>query len=326
MVVAKNATESERAVSQPTEAITGSSEEGGGGGGATGCFADPESCGYPGTADTGANCSALTPSGSVTANTPGQRIEGLNITGTLLVNAPKVTIKNVCVTTDGGGRLGSWAVYLANGATETTITEATIRGQNESNHSVDEAISNNYGNAGARATKVQLTNCGECIHQSWTLTKSYVDANGMKGTSDHFEDWYFNDASVVASEDTMFNPEEQTAVLFGDTGLGGGGPCKNHLTVTNSLVGGGGALFYPCGNSSSVGSSTMTITGNRFARCLGAHQYEPESGGTLCAGGADGNGFFPFGGFFLVAADIYRGPGQVWEDNIWDDDGKPVEP
>jgi hypothetical protein len=293
---------------------------------ATGCFANPESCGYPGTANTGANCSSLTPSGSVTASTPGQKVENLNITGTLTVAAAKVTINNVCVTTNGGAQLGSKAVFLSKGATETTITNSTIRGENETNHSVEEALSNNYGNAGASASKVQLYNCGECLHQTWTLTKSYVDVNGMKGTTDHYEDWYYSDATVLASEDTLLNPQEQTAVLFGDTHVGGGGPCDNHVTVTGSLVAGGGALFYPCGNASSVGSSTMTIKNNRFARCTGTHQYEPESGGTLCAGGADTHGYFPFGGFFMTAAYIYSGTGQVWEGNVWDDNNEVAAP
>jgi hypothetical protein len=69
----------------------------------------------------------------------------------------------------------------------------------------------------------------------------------------------------------------------------------------------------------------MTIANNRFARCLGAHQYEPESGGTLCAGGSDSHGYFPFGGFFFPAADIYKGSGQVWEGNVWDDNSQPAE-
>jgi hypothetical protein len=292
----------------------------------TGCFANPESCGYPGTSNTGANCTSLTPSGSISASTTGQKIENLNIKGTITVAASKVTINNVCVTTNGGAALGSWAIFLNKGATETTITNSTIRGENESNHSIEEAISNNYGNAGAMASKVQLYNCGECIHQTWTLTKSYVNVNGMRGTSDHYEDWYYSDATVVANEDTLLNPEEQTAVLFGDTHLGGSGPCDNHLTVTNSLLAGGGGLFYPCGNASSVGSSTMTIKNNRFARCLTAHQYEPESGGTLCSGGSDVHGYYPFGGFFFTAAYIYSGSGQVWEGNIWDDNHEVAAP
>jgi hypothetical protein len=262
----------------------------------------------------------------VRATATGQRIANVNITGTITVAASGVRISHVCVTTDGGGELGSSAIALSDGATNTTITSSTIRGADAASHSVEIALNNNYGNAGARASRVQIYNCGECLHQTWTLSRSYVNANGMKGTSDHFEDWYYSDTTVTASGDTLLNPEEQTAVLFGDTHVGGGGSCENHLTVTGSLIAGGGAMFYPCGNASDVGSSTMTITGNRFARCLTKPKYEPASGGSSCAGGPDSHGYFPRGGFFFPTAYLFTGPGQIWRGNVWDDNNRPVPP
>jgi hypothetical protein len=262
----------------------------------------------------------------VTARTPGQRVANLDIRGTLTVAAPGVRISHVCVTDDGGAHLASSAVRLERGATDTTISDSTIRGADGSAHSVEIALNNDYGNAGAVATRVALYNCGECVHQTWALTHSYVDANGMKGTSDHYEAWYYSDTSVQAIGDTLLNPQEQTAVLFGDTHVGAGGPCDNHLTVTGSLIAGGGAMFYPCGNASGVGTSTMTVTGNHFARCLTRPKYEPASGGNACAAGPDVHGFFPKGGFFFPAAYVFSGPGQVWQGNVWDDNGRTVSP
>jgi hypothetical protein len=291
------------------------------------CFRSPARCGFPTRASTGvANCAALRPSRSVTAATPGQRIENLNVAGTITVAAPGVRINHVCVTSDGGGALGSSAIALSDGATGTIVSNSTIRGADESSHSVEIALDNDYGNAGAIASRVQVYNCGECLHQTWTLTRSYVNANGMRGTGDHFEDWYYSDTTVTASDDTLLNPEMQTAVLFGDTHVGGGGSCANHLTVTGSLLAGGGAMFYPCGNASDAGSSTMTITGNRFARCLTRPSYDPASGGSACAGGRDVHGYFPKGGFFFPAAYVFTGPGQVWRGNVWDDNSRPVSP
>jgi hypothetical protein len=291
------------------------------------CFAHPEACGYPGPADTGvANCSSLPSSGSVTASNPGQRIEDLNITGTVIVTASDVTINNVCVTTDGGAVEGSQAIRLEAAASDTTISNSTIRGEDESTKSVDEALSNGYGATGEDATKDHIYNCGECIHYAWTVTESYVLVNGMKNTNDHYEDWYFNNNTIDANDDTMFNSYRQTAVLFGNTNNGSGGACENHITVTDSLLAGGGGMLYPCGNASSVGTSTMTIKDDRFARmrCKG-REHELE-GGWECDKDEGAGGFWPRGGFFYVAAYIFAGAGQRWEGNFWDDNLEKVQP
>ena len=291
------------------------------------CFENPETegtarieaCGYPGPKNTGvADCAALEPSGSVIADAPGQRIEHLNITGTITVDASNVTIDHVCVTANGGGQIGSKAVNLEDGATDTTVSDSTIRGENESNKSVEEAIANDHDYAGATAIDDRIYNCGECIHETWAVSHSYVIVNGMKGTADHLEDWYFNDTTVSAVDDTLLNPQDQTAIMFGDTDLGGGGPCRNHLTAIDNLIAGGDYMFYPCGNSSSAGTSTMTIAGNRFARCLGATSYQASTGGTVCAGGSRAHGYFPHGGLYGPVTSDYTGAGQLWRGNYWD--------
>lgn len=277
------------------------------------CFSSPGKCGYPDPAyhNVGVeNCSSLKPSGSVSANTSGQKVEGLNISGQLAVNASNVTINNDCITTNGGAEGGSKAVIIGSGANNTNITNSTIRGENETNHSVEEAISNNNNASNETATKDYIYNCGECIHQAWTVNESYVIVNGMKNTSDHYEDWYFTDTAVKANDDTMFNPEGQTAIFFGDTHLGGGGAADNHLTVTNSLLAGGGYMFYPYGNASSAGSGSKIIKDNRLARCL-----------SKCP---DSNGYYPNGGYYGVDAYDFTGNSQVWEGNYWDNNLQEV--
>jgi hypothetical protein len=291
------------------------------------CFENPETegtsrieaCGYPGPKNTGvADCAALTPSGSVIADAPGQRVEGLNITGTITVDASRVTINNVCVTANGGGQIGSKAVNLENGATDTTVSDSTIHGENESSKSVEEALANDHDYAGATASNDDLYNCGECIHETWRVSHSYVIVNGMKGTTDHLEDWYFNDTTVSALDDTLLDPQDQTAIMFGDTGLGAGGACRNHLTAIGNLMAGSDYMFYPCGNASSAGTSTTTIADNRFARCLGPTEYQGSTGGTVCAGGPHTNGYFPHGGLYGPVTSAYTGAGQVWQGNYWD--------
>ena len=74
----------------------------GGGGGAvtrhTDCVTSPHSCGFPDATNTGADCSALAPSGSVTVTGNGAVVEGKDISGSVTVQASDVTIRNDCIT------------------------------------------------------------------------------------------------------------------------------------------------------------------------------------------------------------------------------------
>jgi hypothetical protein len=223
-------------------------------------------------------------------------------------------------------------VILDAAASDFTIANTTVRAENDAADSFEEALSNDSNAAGATASKDRLEDCGECLHQEWALTKSYVIANGQRVTEEtdkgevHREDWYCNDNTIAAEGDTMLNPYDQTAVIFCDTNLGGGGACSDHVTATGNLIAGSGYMLYPCGNASSAGTSTMTVKDNRFARCLGATKYESGTGGTACAAGPDANGYWPSGGYFGVATSYYTGAGRVWEGNYWDDDLATVEP
>lgn len=292
------------------------------------CFSSPQACGYPDRSTTNvgalAACSSLISSGPVTASSPGQTIKGLNIVGGVTVTASNVTLADDCITTNGGGRSASRVVAIANGATATRIEHSTISGANATSESVQEALNNNYSQPGAVADHDYIYNCGECVHGPWKLTNSYVLSNATI-SGEHYEDIYCSDATFVAEHDVLVDPHEQTANLFCDTKGGGGGPADNHITLTNSLLAGGGFSLYADGNSSSVGSSTMTVTGNRFTRCLSTPVYNQGSGGTSCANGPDGNGYFPKGGYFGIDAYTYcSGANQVWTNNVWDDNGATV--
>jgi hypothetical protein len=330
VVTASNAGGSNSASSAATGTVTSSS-----GGGSTGCFASPGACGYPDPSarNVGATapCSSLPASGSITVSTAGQTIQNLNVTGTITVNAANVTINNVCVTDNGGGQLGTRAILLGSGAKNALIEHVTIAGANQSNQSIEQAIANNSAST-ATLQYGYLYNCGECVWNGpWTVSDSYVITNGMQGTSDHLEDIYLSDSTATLNHDVLLDPSWQNSTIFGDTQWGGGGPCDNHWTITNSLLAGGGFVIYTCGNASSAGSSTMNISNNRFARCTtGPFHYNASTGGTACQGatqeqigaGADSHGYWPDGGYFGIKAWTYcTGTAQVWAANVWDDNG-----
>lgn len=302
------------------------------------CFSAPGACGYPdpsyGNVGPSGSCSSLTPSGPITVSAPDQVIQDLNVVGTITVTAADVTIENVCVTTNGSAALGSWGVMVENQASNTVIANTTVAGANSSTGSIDSAAIN-WSGSNATLTDDYFYNCGECVHDGpWTVNNSYIISNGMVGTSDHYEDVYCDGEALSMTHDTLLNPEHQVAEVFCDTNNGSGGACTNHVSVSNSLIAGGGYLFYPCGNASSAGSSTMSITGNRFARCTTSPIVQTYDGGYTCQGstsvsigsGEDSHGYWPYGGHYGVASGIYCPPasGQTWSGNVWDDNSAAV--
>jgi hypothetical protein len=268
----------------------------------------------------------------------------VNVTGTITVTAPHVTIENVCVTDNGAGNVnnGPAVSFRAVGG---LIENSTVAGANATDQSVEQAVATT--NSGrATANHDYFYNCGECIHDSgWTVENSYVDANGApyssgyssgaaQGQADHHEDLYCNNCTVTLSHDTLLNPFDETAVLFTDVNNGSGGTCRNRDVLTNSLLAGGGFLVYECPGATSPGTASVNFTGNAVARCTTAPVSQTPDGGSDCAGnrlpmpgsGAGSGGYWPYGGHYGVHAATYCSgvSGQMWSNNVWDDNGASV--
>jgi hypothetical protein len=303
----------------------------------SGCFAAPHACGYPdpagGNVGSSSPCSALPQmTGDLSSSYNGQTIANESITGTLTIKNANVIVNNVCVSADGGGQLGSSAINVADGAANTLIENTTAGGANVSNQSVEIAVKN-WSSQPATLSHDYLYNCGECVHDGpWAVNDSYVISNGMQGTGDHHEAVYYDDGlNMSFNHDTLLNPENESAVIFGDNV--NGGPCTSDLTVANSLLAGGGMTIVACGGdkSSSVGSSVTDISGNRFARCTTPPIRQTSDGGYTCQGatstdigsGADSHGYWPKGGHYSPSDVPFCPPtkGQTWTGNVWDDNG-----
>jgi len=293
------------------------------------CFPAPGACGYPdpnyGTVGVPAGAT-LTPSGSVTVSTAGMLVHDLDVTGTITISASNTTIQNVrlTVTANGSGVAG---ISIENGATGTTIEDTTIVGSGTTN-SPESAIFNHYSEP-LTLTRVYLYNFADPLEGPATITDSYINANGTYGSGSnvaHIEDIYVSDDTVSVNHSVLLNPSGQTATVFMDTsGSTSTIVGDDHLAVTDSLLAGGGWTLYPSAKSTTVGTGTMNIAGNRFARCLTTPMF--DGSGTTCAGGADTHGYFPNSGYYGVAADLYCPPttGQMWSGNVWDDDGSPLD-
>ena len=299
------------------------------------CFASPGACGFPdpayGNVGPSAPCSSLSQSGSITVSQAGAMVQNLNVAGSITVNAANVTIQNVCVTYDGDGNYNNGPAVAFN-APGGLIEYSTVHGDNATTESMQAAIAGS-----GTIDHVYAYDCGECIHDGpWTVSDSYIESNGAdfgngysgdagQGPEDHHEDVYLATSTFVGNHDTILNPFGETATVFGDT-YNNGGVCGNHITITNSLLAGGGYVVYTCGSQTSAGASTMNVSNNRFARCLTTPVFDMASGGTACAGGQDSHGYWPNGGYFGIDAYTNCPPtsGQAWSDNVWDDDGGTV--
>jgi hypothetical protein len=294
----------------------------------SGCFQSPGSCGYPDPAfhnvgvPQGTN---LTPSGSITVTTPGAVIDGLDVSGGINVQANNVTIKNTrvnCTTCAPGDS----AVLIGRGFSGLAIQNSEVSGG-----SIDD-----FGSGDSSTTTldhVYVHDCGECVHYMNTITDSYIVSCYCVVAGAHYEPVFTDKDFMNVQHSVLLNPHIQTAALMAGKSSG---PCSIHLSVTNSLLAGGGFVIYPCANTSSAGTSVVTFTGNRFARCT--ETPTTQNGANICTGfpfvdhgsdsfmaqnGTDGQGYFPSGGQFGFSAYIYCGQ-TTWTGNIWDDNGAAV--
>jgi hypothetical protein len=271
----------------------------------TNCLHNLSGCGYPdptsGNVGPGEHCSGLTPSGSMTISTPGAVVQGMNITGQVVVNASSVTLTHDCITVNGGGKAGSRAVNIVNGASGTQIDNSDISGENASSEAIQEAVATNEPNSDTTVNSDYIYNCSECIHGAATVTNSYVTTNatleisGPKGSEpDHYEDVYDGGGGgpLILEHNTMLNPHNQTAAVFASTDFGDQG----EITITENLLAGGDEVLY-LGTSGGHGRvrGPVRVIGNRFNK-----RYDEQAGD------------------YGVVADFDPSVTR-WSGNIWDE-------
>jgi hypothetical protein len=199
-----------------------------------------------------------------------------------------------------------------------------LRGENATTQSYEQAIRDESGASGTvKVEKSRIEDCGECLHgEPIEATGSYIIANENVGRSGglHREPWYANDGTVVARNDTILVPEDQTAVIFDNVANGTSGvdACSNHVTLESSLVAGSGQMIQTCGpRSTGPGTATLTVRNNRFARCLTTPIVEKRCSGSGTEG-SDSHGYFPAGGWISLLGEAPYGT-LSWEGNFWDD-------
>lgn len=292
----------------------------------TNCFPQPSTCGYPDATNTGVPAGTpLTASGSITASTNGQVIDGKDVTGTIDIAANNVTVENTRVTSNTTcgptNACGNYEIKIEDGVTGAVIKNSELR--STAGDTCEHDIRNVGGTV--EVDNSYLHGCDSNLYSvgNTTFNNDYGIAK-IVISADHVENIYMSDSTLTVNHSTLFNPVEQTAVVFGNTngGSGDNNACDNHLKVDNNFLVGGGYTIYPCAHASSAGSSSVSITNNRFARCLGTEVVSKNGGNHTCQNGPDTHGYFPNGGSYNVAA--YYQDNQTWSGNIWDDNGQSV--
>jgi len=221
----------------------------------------------------------------------------------------------------GPPALGASLITLSPTATNFRIEDTTLHGDSagcDTSDPQDDAgctagttktttgISNDADGT-SQAIRVQTYWLDSSWHGPGTVSDSYFIDDAFI-FCEHYEPIYITDATLVVTHSTLLNIHDQTAAIFVDTSGTAG---DSHLTVTDSLLAGGGYTLYPAGNSKTVGTGTMDIERNRFARCTSG----------ACP---DSHGYYPESGYFGLAAYCYSGAGQTWQSNIWDDDTSAI--
>jgi hypothetical protein len=287
----------------------------------THCFQSPRECGFPAPSSTGVPQGvALQPSGPIEVNEPGAVIKGLAVSGTIKILADDVTVEDTLVTQNSTcgntSSCGNYAIGIApelHGIKIRNVETASVPGR---------TCEQDIRNIGSQVVidGAYMHACdGNIYTVGPTVLKNSYGIAKIQIASDHIENVYFEETSFKAIRDTLLNPVEQTAVIFGNSGGGSDVlDCSNRLTVLGSLLAGGGYTLYPCAHSSRPGSSYMNVQGNHFARCT-TRAHEAEGGHLPCVGGPDANGYFANSGSYGVATDFYSGAG-TWRGNVWDDD------
>ena len=226
----------------------------GGGGGAvtrhTDCVTSPHSCGFPDATNTGADCSRLAPSGSITVTTDGAMIEGKNISGSVTVRASNVTIRNDCVTSSS-----NYPVHFVSGS-NLTVEDTTITGTGGGCSRAVEPAGN-----GAIMDRLNVSGCEDGIqmYDHDVLENSYIHDLAFTSSSHNDGVQQNGGSDDVVNHNTIFNPHNQTSCVNFTTDFGG----ISNIQITGNLLNGGNYTIYSRsgGNGDPTG---VSVTDNQF--------------------------------------------------------------
>lgn len=221
------------------------------------CMPKPSACGWPDASNTGVPKGTVltTWSGDRTVTVAGTVINGLNITGCLIINANNVTVRNSRIGTGGG--CSDYVVRSFN-RTGTLIedTEIVLGGNETKGIAFD----------GYTARRVWFHGGSDCAHMGLNvlIEDSFCDIPaGGPADGPHYDGFQSDGGrNIVIRHNTIRVPYSQTSAILMSTNTS---PITD-VTIVNNLVAGGGYAIY-CGTDSGGDvRGTLTFFGNVIAK------------------------------------------------------------
>lgn len=231
----------------------------------------------------------LLPSGSIVVTKPGTVISGLNITGTVYIDADNVTIQNCKITSSSFA-----VVQIKTGSTGVVVQDCEINGVG----------TNNPGSNGISGVGTFLRNDIYNVENGINVTSgkgTVIEGNyihDLKASgSPHYDGIQIDggQSDVVIRHNTVINPHGQTAAVMIDNYFG---PVSNVLVTDNLLVGGGYTVYsdaqFTGGSLSNIQITNNHIGGGYYGD-LNANKSSPVYTGNVRDGVAvastlNGNG------------------------------------
>src|SRR4029077_5934725 len=142
----------------------------------TNCFASPHSCRFPDASNTGVpKGMSLKPSGSLEVKEDGAVITGLEVNGTIEIDADDVIVENVKVTLGGSGcgsqsTCGNYDLHVEEGATGTVIRNREFLAAPGT--TCEHSIRNSSG-SDMKLIRVYMNGCDSNIYGGGIVKDSY---------------------------------------------------------------------------------------------------------------------------------------------------------
>ncbi|WP_345946590.1 Ig-like domain-containing protein [Bradyrhizobium sp. 150] len=209
--------------------------------------------GWPDATNTGVPAGVtLTPSGDLVITQAGTVISGLNISGTVYINAPNVTIENCKITA------ASFAVVqIKQGVTGAVVQNCEINGVG-SNNDGSNGIS---GQGTFTGNNIYNVENGINVQGSSTITGNYIHDLKASG-SPHYDGIQVDGgvSNVTISHNTVINDYSQTSAVMVDNYFG---PISN-VSVSNNLLVGGGFTVYSDAQFNGGSITGVSFTNNHM--------------------------------------------------------------
>ncbi|WP_247369079.1 MULTISPECIES: Ig-like domain-containing protein [unclassified Bradyrhizobium] len=189
--------------------------------------------------------------GDLVINTAGAVISGLDIHGSVFINAPNVTLENCKVTTDA-----FYAVRVAAGVTGAVVQHNEINGVGSGNDG-------DYGIMGQGkfiANNIYNVENGIGVDGGNTLIQDNYIHDMIASGSPHYDGISIDgkNSNITISHNTVINDHTQTAAIMIDNYFG---PVSN-VTVDNNLLYGGGYNIYSSAQFDGGSVTGVSVTNN----------------------------------------------------------------